>query len=113
MPAQHANMGPLDFEHVFRKRLCHLPGGLEIGRQLIGNEALRQWNQPGRIAHHRGLMGWRTSPELIKHALNFREPPARIAWALIPDPHAQKLEPPDYIQIEERVRVVHATVATR
>ncbi len=59
MPAKHSNMGLLDFEHVrFRKRLCDLLGDLEIGRQLIGNEALRQWNQPARIAHDHGLIGW-------------------------------------------------------
>ncbi len=59
MPAKHSNMGLLDFERVrFRKRLCDLPGDLEIGRQLIGNEALRQWNQPARIAHDHGLIGW-------------------------------------------------------
>ena len=59
MPAQHSNMGSLDFEHVrFRKRLRDLPGDLEVWRQLIGNEALRQWNQPARIAHDHGLIGW-------------------------------------------------------
>ena len=35
------------------------------------------------------------------------------ARALIPEAHAQKLETPDYIQVEQRVRVVHAAVATR
>jgi hypothetical protein len=50
--------------------------------------------------------------------LNFREPPARVflckaARALVPDSHAQKLETPEYIQVEQRMRVVHATVATR
>src|ERR1700693_2684835 len=98
MPAKHSNMGLLDFEHVrFLKRLCDLLGDLEIGRQLIGNEALRQWNQPARIAHDHGLIGWRPSPELIEHALNFCEPSARAPRILIPEAHAQELETPDYI----------------
>ncbi len=42
----------------------------------------------------------------------------RAARALIPAtssqmPHAQKLETPEYIQVEQRVRVVHAAVAAR
>ena len=54
--------------------------------------------------------------------MNFREPPGSAARALVlssrgrdcvPEAHAQKLETPDYIQVEQRVRVVHATVATR
>ena len=58
MPAQHANMGLLDFEHVrFRERPCDLLGDLEVRRQLIGNQALRQGNQPARIAHHHRLIG--------------------------------------------------------
>src|ERR1700722_7789520 len=112
MPAKHSNMGLLDFERVrFWQRLCNLPGDLEIGRQLIGNEALRQWNQPARIAHDHGLIGWRAFPQLIEHALNLREPPAGAARALIPDAHAQKLEIPEYIQVEQRLGVAHATVA--
>src|ERR1700733_13312000 len=112
MSAKHSNMGLLDFERVrFLKRLCDLPGYLEIGRQFIGDEALRQWNQPARIAHDHGLIGGRTAPELIEHVLNFREPRARAAWVFIPNAHAQKLERPEYIQVEQRVRVVQATVA--
>ena len=89
MPAQHSNLGLLDFEHVrFLQRLCDQPGDLEIGRQLIGNEALRQGNQPARIAHDYGLTGRRASPERIEHALNFHESPARASWTLIPKPHA-------------------------
>src|SRR5512141_1049062 len=114
MPAQHSNMGLLDFEHVrFRQRLCDLPGDLEIRREFIGDEALRQWNQPARIAHDCGLAGWRASPELIEHALNFCEPHAGATRTLVPEAHAQKLEPPEYIQVEERVREVHAAVAAR
>src|SRR5271155_344951 len=111
MPAEHSYMGLLDFEPVrFRKRLCDLPGNLEIGRQLIGNEALRQWNQPARIAHDYRLIGWGAFPELIEHALNFREPSAglflcEVARALIPEAHAQELETPEYIQVKQRVRV--------
>ena len=59
MSAKHSNIGFPDFDPVrFLKRLRDLPGDLEIGRQLIGNEALRQWNQPARIAHDQGLVGW-------------------------------------------------------
>src|SRR5579862_6704021 len=114
MPAQHSNVGLLDFERVrFGKRLPDLTGDLEIGRQLIGNEALRQGNQPARIAYHYGLIGWRASPKIIEHALNFREPPARATRDFIPKAHAQELEAPEYIQVEQRVRVVHAAVAPR
>src|SRR5579863_2634564 len=103
MPAKHSNMGLLDFERVrFPKRLCDIPGDLEIGRQFIGNEALRQWNQPARIAHDHGLIGWGASPEFIEHSLNFREPPAGAAWVLVPKAHAQELEIPEHIQIEQR-----------
>ena len=45
--------------------------------------------------------------------MNFCEPPGRAARAFIPKAHAQKLETPEYIQVEQRVRVVHATIATR
>src|SRR6185295_3588426 len=44
---------------------------------------------------------------------DFRQPPARAARVRIPEAHAQKLETSEYIQVEQRVRVVHATVATR
>src|ERR1700726_10583 len=98
MPPKHSNMGLLNFEPVrFLKRLFDLPGDLEIGRQLICNEALRQWNQPARIAHDHGLIGWGASPELIEHALKFCQPSACIylcetARVLIPEAHAQELE---------------------
>src|SRR5579884_3350317 len=114
MPANHSNMRLLDFERVrFRKRLCDLAGDLEIRRQFVGDEALRQGYQPARIAYERGLTGGRASPQFIEHALNFCEPPARAARALIPQPHAQKLQPPEYIQIQQSVRVVQAAVAAR
>ena len=56
LPAQHSDMSLLDLESGgFRKCICHLPGELEVGRQLIGDQALCQWNQPARIAHKCGL----------------------------------------------------------
>src|ERR1700691_4506934 len=58
----------------------------------------------------------------MEHAFKFRQPPAALFLcesarapipAVIPKPHAQELETPEYIQVEQRVRVVHATVAAR
>ncbi len=123
MPAKHSNMSPLDFERVgVRKRFRDLARDLEIGRQFIGDETLGQGNQPARIAHDHRLPGWRSSPEIIEHGLDFREPPARAGWALVlssgvwdgvPEAHAQKLEPPEYIQVEQRVRVVRSAITAR
>ena len=45
--------------------------------------------------------------------MNFCEPSARTGRVLIPKAHAQELKTPDDIQVEQRVRVVDATVVTR
>ena len=54
-----------------------------------------------------------TVPELIEHALNVREPIASAARSGIPQAHAQQLEAPDHIQVEQRVCVMDSTIATR
>ena len=79
--------------------------------QLVGRGALSQRKQPARIAHEHRLIRRRGSPELVEHGLNLLEPLGRRAP--IPEPHREQHEPPQQIQIEQRVRVRDPSVMTR
>src|SRR5205823_449798 len=53
------------------------------------------------------------SPQRVEDILNLHETAADAARPGIPQAHAQQLEAPDDIQVEQRVRVSDATIATR
>ncbi len=114
MPAKHSCMCCLNFDRVpFRQRFRDVFCDFEIGRQLIRRGALRQRDQPSRIPHENRLLRRGGSPEPIEQILNKREPIAGFARAGIPKAHAQQLQAPNRIKVEQGVRASNATAAAR
>src|SRR5262249_11703710 len=85
----------------------------KVGAQLIGGQALCRLNQPPRVSHQHRLISCVDSPELVEQILHLREPAAGTARAAIPETHTEQLEAPYDIQVEQRVRISKAAIATR
>src|SRR5688572_6805442 len=111
MSARHAGAGFEDLEEVLvRERARDALRNLEVAVKLVGRRALGQRKQPTCVAHEHRLLGRRGSPHVVEQALDLREPLARRAR--IPEAHREQHEPPQHIQVEQRVRVENATVVT-
>src|SRR5262245_30903955 len=114
MTRDHSNAGFVDLEPVFfGKGLSDVLRNVEIDAQVVRRGTLCHLDQPTCISHEHRLVGRLDCPELVEHILNERQPIAGAARSGIPQAHAQELEAADHIQVEQRVRVMDSTTATR